>query len=373
MFRDFKPIVVEECVGTATPHLHEPAIEMISVGWGQVNTLEQTPHGTPRVPGQPASRGGDDGHDRLAVPRRGLRRVHRSVRKAEEAGYSHAWFVDSQILWQDCFVYMTHALAQTERIVVGTAVTNPYTRHVTTIASTFATLAGLHPGRLACGIGRGDSAVRTMGLNPVKTSMLSRVGCGAARADGRPPRRDQRRRRALPLARERSGDPDHDGRDRAQEPARRRRAGRPRDALRRRRASSRCAGRSSTCGRAPRAPVAIRMRSSSRCSRRCGWATTRKTPGSTAAGRPPPARTTSPTPCSRNPRARHARGDDAAAGEPGRLRLLRRAPLVGGRSHRLSDRRADRRLHARRPGRQGAAPRCGSCSRSGSTRSRART
>lgn len=95
-----------------------------------------------------------------------------SVRKAEEAGYSHAWFVDSQLLWQDCFVYMTHALAQTERIVVGTAVTNPYTRHVTTIASMYATLAGLHPGRLACGIGRGDSAVRTMGLNPVKTSLL---------------------------------------------------------------------------------------------------------------------------------------------------------------------------------------------------------
>ena len=38
-----------------------------------------------------------------------------SVQKAEEAGYSHAWFVDSQILWQDCFVYMTHALAATER------------------------------------------------------------------------------------------------------------------------------------------------------------------------------------------------------------------------------------------------------------------
>ena len=42
LFRDFKPIVVEECVGTATPHLHDPAIEMIRVGWGQVNTLEQT-------------------------------------------------------------------------------------------------------------------------------------------------------------------------------------------------------------------------------------------------------------------------------------------------------------------------------------------
>ena len=42
LFRDFKPIVVEECTGTTLPHLHEPAIEMIRVGWGQVNTLEQT-------------------------------------------------------------------------------------------------------------------------------------------------------------------------------------------------------------------------------------------------------------------------------------------------------------------------------------------
>jgi 5,10-methylenetetrahydromethanopterin reductase len=95
-----------------------------------------------------------------------------SVQKAEEVGYSHAWFVDSQVLWQDCFVYMTHALAQTERIVVGTAVTNPYTRHVTTTASIFTTLAALYPGRVALGIGRGDSSVRTMGLNPVKTSVL---------------------------------------------------------------------------------------------------------------------------------------------------------------------------------------------------------
>jgi alkanesulfonate monooxygenase SsuD/methylene tetrahydromethanopterin reductase-like flavin-dependent oxidoreductase (luciferase family) len=95
-----------------------------------------------------------------------------SVRAAEEAGYSHAWFIDSQILWEDCFVYITSALAATERIVVGTAVTNPYTRHVTTTASAFATLDRLHPGRLELGIGRGDSAVRTMGLDPVRTTVL---------------------------------------------------------------------------------------------------------------------------------------------------------------------------------------------------------
>lgn len=41
-FRDFKPIVVEEATGTTLPHLHDPAIEMISVGWGEVRSLEAT-------------------------------------------------------------------------------------------------------------------------------------------------------------------------------------------------------------------------------------------------------------------------------------------------------------------------------------------
>jgi alkanesulfonate monooxygenase SsuD/methylene tetrahydromethanopterin reductase-like flavin-dependent oxidoreductase (luciferase family) len=95
-----------------------------------------------------------------------------SVGKAEEAGYGYAWFIDSQILWQDVYVYMTAGLERTERIVFGTGVTNPYTRHLTVTASAFATLAQLHPGRLILGVGRGDSAVRTMGLNPVPTRTL---------------------------------------------------------------------------------------------------------------------------------------------------------------------------------------------------------
>lgn len=95
-----------------------------------------------------------------------------SVKKAEEAGYAYAWFVDSQILWQDVYVYIAAGLDRTERIVFGTAVTNPWTRHVTVTASVFATLAQLHPGRLVLGIGRGDSSLRTMGMNPVPTKLL---------------------------------------------------------------------------------------------------------------------------------------------------------------------------------------------------------
>jgi ureidoacrylate peracid hydrolase len=39
-FRDLKPIVVEECCGTTLPHLHDPAIEMMRVGWAEVRALD---------------------------------------------------------------------------------------------------------------------------------------------------------------------------------------------------------------------------------------------------------------------------------------------------------------------------------------------
>jgi ureidoacrylate peracid hydrolase len=40
-FRDLRPIVVEECTGTTLRHLHEPAIEMMRVGWADVQALEE--------------------------------------------------------------------------------------------------------------------------------------------------------------------------------------------------------------------------------------------------------------------------------------------------------------------------------------------
>jgi alkanesulfonate monooxygenase SsuD/methylene tetrahydromethanopterin reductase-like flavin-dependent oxidoreductase (luciferase family) len=96
-----------------------------------------------------------------------------SVQAAERAGYERAWLVDGQMLWQDLYVYMTHALAATERIVVGSGVTNPLTRHPAVTASAHATLADLHPDRVVLGIGRGDNAVRTLGHKPVPTAELA--------------------------------------------------------------------------------------------------------------------------------------------------------------------------------------------------------
>lgn len=40
-FRDYKPVVVAEATGTTLPHLHDPALEMIAVGIGEVRRLDQ--------------------------------------------------------------------------------------------------------------------------------------------------------------------------------------------------------------------------------------------------------------------------------------------------------------------------------------------
>jgi alkanesulfonate monooxygenase SsuD/methylene tetrahydromethanopterin reductase-like flavin-dependent oxidoreductase (luciferase family) len=98
-----------------------------------------------------------------------------SVQAAEAAGYARAWLVDSQMLWEDVWVYMAHALAATERIQVGVAVANPATRHFTVSAGAAATLAKLHPGRVLLGLGRGDSAVRTLGLKQVATKRMATI------------------------------------------------------------------------------------------------------------------------------------------------------------------------------------------------------
>ncbi|UGS36527.1 LLM class flavin-dependent oxidoreductase [Capillimicrobium parvum] len=98
-----------------------------------------------------------------------------SVKAAEEAGYDRAWVFDSQMLWKDVYVYMSHALAVTERIALGTGVTNPFTRHFTVTANAHATLNQIYPGRVLFGIGRGDSARRTLGLHPFPTASFKEV------------------------------------------------------------------------------------------------------------------------------------------------------------------------------------------------------
>lgn len=93
-------------------------------------------------------------------------RVVELAAKAEGLGFTYGWTFDSHMLWQEPFVIYAQMLAATERMIVGPMVTNPGTRDWTVIASQFATLDEMSGGRMVCGIGRGDSAVRYIGRKP---------------------------------------------------------------------------------------------------------------------------------------------------------------------------------------------------------------
>jgi probable F420-dependent oxidoreductase len=99
-------------------------------------------------------------------------RVIELARQAEAYGFSHAWTFDSHLLWEEPFVIYSRILDATHKLTVGTMVTNPATRDWTVTASLFATLNEMYGNRTVCGIGRGDSAVRTINGKPVNLADL---------------------------------------------------------------------------------------------------------------------------------------------------------------------------------------------------------
>jgi 5,10-methylenetetrahydromethanopterin reductase len=118
-------------------------------------------------------------------------RVSAAANRAEELGFDGCWLPDSQLLWRDVFATLAAASLRTERIRLGTAVTNVLTRDPSVLASAVRTIEELIPGRFALGVGIGDSAVRTIGLSPATGRQLrDRIGelrsllAGAANAYG---------------------------------------------------------------------------------------------------------------------------------------------------------------------------------------------
>ena len=87
---------------------------------------------------------------------------------AEANGFDYGWTYDSHILWHDGYPLLTLLATQTEKLKFGHCVTNPGTREPTVTASSYATLHAISGGRAVLGIGRGDSARRVIGQQPVK-------------------------------------------------------------------------------------------------------------------------------------------------------------------------------------------------------------
>ena len=88
----------------------------------------------------------------------------KEVVRAEAAGFTHAWFPDSQLIWSDCYAAMALAAERTSTIKLGTLVSIPSNRIAPVTASAIATINKLAPGRTILALGTGYTGRNTMGL-----------------------------------------------------------------------------------------------------------------------------------------------------------------------------------------------------------------
>ncbi|MEM7249792.1 MAG: LLM class flavin-dependent oxidoreductase [Pseudomonadota bacterium] len=96
------------------------------------------------------------------------------ARRTEAAGWDGLCVVDSQNLSGDAYVALAMAATVTERIGLGTAVTNSVTRMAAATASAIASVDRIADGRAVLGISRGDSALAHLGLSPARFAQFER-------------------------------------------------------------------------------------------------------------------------------------------------------------------------------------------------------
>ena len=87
---------------------------------------------------------------------------------AEDLGFDRAWIPDSQMIWSDCYAVMALAAHNTSRIQLGTGVAIPGTRIAPVTAHSIASINQIAPGRVFLGIGTGHTAMRVMGMEPMR-------------------------------------------------------------------------------------------------------------------------------------------------------------------------------------------------------------
>ncbi len=114
-------------------------------------------------------------------PREPLANVTELAKAAEVRGFEAMWFIDFQLGMKDVYAAMNLAALATERMHVGSAVTNLLTRHPTVTANATLALDELSDGHAMLGLGAGWSAVYGAGGEPSKLGDLS-VGIDEFRA-----------------------------------------------------------------------------------------------------------------------------------------------------------------------------------------------
>lgn len=105
----------------------------------------------------------------------------RMVEEIERLGLHHLWLTDSSLHARNCYAYLTLAAVHSSRLLLGTAVTNPATRHPAITAAAAATVDEVSGGRLILGIGAGDRPLLALGLRPAPLPVLAAAITGIRR------------------------------------------------------------------------------------------------------------------------------------------------------------------------------------------------
>jgi 5,10-methylenetetrahydromethanopterin reductase len=99
----------------------------------------------------------------------------------EGLGFSQIWIPDQR--WNhDVGVVLAIVAMSTERIGIGSAVTDPYIRHPALTAAMMGSIDELAGGRLTVGIGTGLAGFRNIGINPIRSVRAIREAMGLMRA-----------------------------------------------------------------------------------------------------------------------------------------------------------------------------------------------
>jgi len=109
------------------------------------------------------------------------------ARRCEELDFSRIWVPDERF-WQAMSVLLTQVALATDRVELGSAVTDPYIRHPALTAQMMATLDELSGGRVVVGLGAGISGFDALGIErkrPIRalreaTELMRRLWTGEA-------------------------------------------------------------------------------------------------------------------------------------------------------------------------------------------------
>jgi len=94
------------------------------------------------------------------------------AKMAEDYGFSHAWFYDSQMLYSDVYASMALCAYHTRTLKLGTCVSILGNRIAPVTAHSIATINELAPGRTILGVGTGFTGRNVMGMPPIQLQTM---------------------------------------------------------------------------------------------------------------------------------------------------------------------------------------------------------